>query len=520
MFQPEVKLEFVKRYCLPDDGWEVYVDIDASEEGRTGGKRTKQESIERQKRMQAEGAAARKALERLGVTVGGLRDKWLKRVSKKYPGVDLPEVPGDRDIVAMRPPDAQLVVAEVEGESSGQPEEKLYKAQGQIVTAVGTVKHKAFRPRFVIVVHGAEIADHLENAKRLKDIGVSGLALAKTHDEDRWVFGTQLQLSNLYEEPAVSSSPVEQLQAKRQEWAEWLSGKDRNSISRQITMMLWDAATFLFINEARRIAEEEQVSLNGTMHDFINRTFFQSQATQIRRLIDKGPTLRRGRVEHAADGERGVFSLLGLLEDMERNTNLMTRENILAAEGLEYDPTANRRAFDEYFAGVTETSGVPHHLAGWIETGNRHEVIDRLAGVKEAERSPRDTMRLCAFEALKGKLAVCADVKTYVDNYIAHSATPESRQADDAEQLKITLGHIEDAHKAISEVAGFVETVLLAGGSGSYFPSAQYNPLRDVDVPLVSKENVGKLADVRQEYTKETDKWSNWGLDELEAEMK
>jgi len=36
MFQPRVKLEFVRRHCVPEAGWKVYVDIDPSEEGRTG----------------------------------------------------------------------------------------------------------------------------------------------------------------------------------------------------------------------------------------------------------------------------------------------------------------------------------------------------------------------------------------------------------------------------------------------------------------------------------------------------
>ena len=39
MFQPRVKLEFVRRYCAPEAGWRVCVDIDPSEEGWTGSKR-------------------------------------------------------------------------------------------------------------------------------------------------------------------------------------------------------------------------------------------------------------------------------------------------------------------------------------------------------------------------------------------------------------------------------------------------------------------------------------------------
>lgn len=36
MIQPVAKLRFVERYCHPAEGWSVFVDVDASEEGRTG----------------------------------------------------------------------------------------------------------------------------------------------------------------------------------------------------------------------------------------------------------------------------------------------------------------------------------------------------------------------------------------------------------------------------------------------------------------------------------------------------
>ena len=41
MFQAHAKVEFVHRYIPPRAGWAVLVDLDPSEEGRTGGKRKK-----------------------------------------------------------------------------------------------------------------------------------------------------------------------------------------------------------------------------------------------------------------------------------------------------------------------------------------------------------------------------------------------------------------------------------------------------------------------------------------------
>ena len=144
MFQPRVKLEFVKRFCQPKDGWRVCVDIDASEEGRTGGERVTEESIERQRQMRADAEKVRKEFEDLGVRVGG-RKAWCKKEK-------LPYIEGDIDVVAYQR-DNRCVIAEVEGASSGQPEQKLYKAVGQMVRTVGCLPSD-WHFHCSIVVHG------------------------------------------------------------------------------------------------------------------------------------------------------------------------------------------------------------------------------------------------------------------------------------------------------------------------------------------------------------------------------
>jgi hypothetical protein len=69
MFQPRVKLEFVRRYCLPQDGWRVCVNIDPSEEGRTGNKRETTVSLELQEAMVADAPRVREAFQAMNVNV-------------------------------------------------------------------------------------------------------------------------------------------------------------------------------------------------------------------------------------------------------------------------------------------------------------------------------------------------------------------------------------------------------------------------------------------------------------------
>ncbi len=185
MFQPETKYEFIRRYCPPSQGWVTFVDIDASEEGRTGGARTTSTARARQIQMQRDAEVAVEKLKMLGVTVGGKRDAWF---------VDhgLPLIRGDRDIVSFHREERRCVVAEIEAISSGQPEQKVYKAVGQIVSATSSTVPAGWAVQFVLVVHGTEMAGHLQQMISLSRLGVSGLALARDIAEDKWLFGQRM----------------------------------------------------------------------------------------------------------------------------------------------------------------------------------------------------------------------------------------------------------------------------------------------------------------------------------------
>jgi hypothetical protein len=80
------------------------------------------------------------------------------------------------------------VVAEVEGASSGQPEQKLYKAIGQIVRTASHLP-EGWRCHFMVVVYGDKIATHLLRANALAKLDIAGLHLKEHLDADRWLFG-------------------------------------------------------------------------------------------------------------------------------------------------------------------------------------------------------------------------------------------------------------------------------------------------------------------------------------------
>lgn len=311
---------------------------------------------------------------------------------------------------------------------------------------------------------------------------------------------------------------VDEYKKKRMLWLDWLRREDPNSIMQQIYSMIWDAAVYRVINGAREYAaedtEEGGVQLNGMVHRLIDKCFFQSQAISIRRLLDKGPRVRPGKVEHAADGKRGVYSLLGLLEDVVRHAHLFTRENMLAAEEIPYDLEPVKKALGEY-EYAQERSGkrayhIPPELSVW-QFEQRHEQIDKLTGVAAADRKPRDMMNVAYLQCLITRLRICPGLLQHVDKFVAHSATQKSRSMVKADEYSGTLAELWNAHEAIYKVTCVVLVYILGDSCGPPLPIPQLEQFAYIDRPLITGDKIDVLKEVWDRYNEETGKWDEEG---------
>lgn len=263
---------------------------------------------------------------------------------------------------------------------------------------------------------------------------------------------------------------LNELKTKRESWKQCLSGEDRNSIINQIYRMTWNAAVFTILNEARRIVPinaNRQIEMNGMVFRFMDDCFFESQFLAIRRLTDD---------VYGLDGRKGVFSLPALLKDMKTNSNLMTRENLFLAEGLEYN-YENIREREIAFMHEQNKNGVgavfiPPELDSFLAK-TRHEQVDFLSGVRPDNRTKQDTICIEIFDYLIQKIeSVSNDIGIQVNKYIAHSATPESRACDNADEITIVLNQLKEAHKVICQIANFIDIHLLSSAPHFFTSSA------------------------------------------------
>jgi len=311
---------------------------------------------------------------------------------------------------------------------------------------------------------------------------------------------------------------LDQFKIKRETWIQCFSGKDRNSILNQIYQMVWNAAVFKAVNEARRIAtvnSKGQTEINGMLHRFIDRCFFDSQFLAIRRLTDAAYEL--------SDPKKGISSLVALLADMKANIPLLTRENLFLVDGLEYDYEAIQQRELAYTLEQSKKGSSAYWLPAELDSHSvkiRHEHIDSLCGVTPDQRKPIDIIKADIFDQLIMRVKKASEeVNVHVNKYIAHAATPESREYVKADEVTVTLGHLWDAHKVICQVANFVDIHMLSRASHSFLPVPQYDHLEFIDKSLVSTAGVEVLSKAWHEFHKETDSWGQWGIKDLRQEI-
>lgn len=318
-----------------------------------------------------------------------------------------------------------------------------------------------------------------------------------------------------------TSNLLKEFLARRNLWVRCLDGGDRNSVFQQIYQMIWNAGVFKVINEARKIApsaKEGGVQLNGMVHRLIDQCFFESQSLAVRRLADSS---------YPIEGDnRGqdVCSLGALLKDMKQHAELLTRENMFQAEGLEYDHEVVRQKEEAFLlgrSGAGESAfAVPPGL-DYRRLMRRHEQLDYFTGVGKEQRLPTDRVKSDALDFLEQKVRAASDsFKTHADKFIAHAATLESRQAVSADTARITLGQLWEAHQTLCQVANFVDTYILGRGAKmGFLPTPQLDIFLYLDRPFIGERDLAKLSEAWSSYGKETSTWSKWGFEAFRSEF-
>lgn len=296
-------------------------------------------------------------------------------------------------------------------------------------------------------------------------------------------------------------------------WKNWyacLNGDDPNSIFQQITIMIWDTSIFHIILAARQSQVKknpQNPEINGALHSFIDRNFFHTQVSHIRRLTS---------TSHPLTGEWGVYSVGALLRDIRSCQTELTRERYFTLRKMPYDYGEMQEKEKDLYKNhsLEESSFIGPPDCDWEAVEEAHRIFDYLANVLPNKRSPNDRISDHVLEKLKDRLSGCRDFANYVDKFIAHLSTPESRAMQNYVSTPLTFKRLWEAQQAIFEVANFLSVILfdrtqmaLALEFPTFFDYWQK--------PLFSNREIELVKTTLEDYRKETETWISDGFNAM-----
>jgi len=304
----------------------------------------------------------------------------------------------------------------------------------------------------------------------------------------------------------------EQFERRLDLWNDCIGGDDRHSIARQIADMNWWAASWNIVNKSRRFIprdEYDRPKANSLMHDLINAGFMSLEITAIRRLLDRGEL----------EGQRGVCSLVAVINDMTKHAALLTRKNFCRRYGYGYPvrvpEEGDRSSASRPERGIQDRPGPVHAglARGW------HEMFDDLALVDPGARSPDDRIDHGVMERLRERLLEASGpFLVYANKYIAHAATPASRDHEHADDLAMTYDESERVRRRLCETFSLL-AIVLSRVRHDLIPHA-INPLGYLDENMgLEPEASRQLREEWSRFRAATEEWSRWSAGDCRREL-
>lgn len=271
---------------------------------------------------------------------------------------------------------------------------------------------------------------------------------------------------------------------KRNEWLTALSGEDVNSIRQQVYLLVVDLSYYMIINQARGLAAQDPdgvPKLNPIIHELIDRTAPECIMLRIRKLCESKPR----------DKKKDVHSLTALLDDMIMHSDLLSRAQMLVAEGLPYEIPSER-------------SDINAHVMATI----RHKAIDYLSNVRPEDRTPDDKVETNKLQFAQSRLTKRSqNIKNYVDKFIAHAATGRSRQVFQPKELRVHLALLWRSTATICKVAHFVEVCVLGDSSCTPLPTFPSCELSYLDRDLADAADIHLLKKAWVRIARKVARW-------------
>jgi hypothetical protein len=312
--------------------------------------------------------------------------------------------------------------------------------------------------------------------------------------------------------PSASSAASSSMPfiALRKHWASWLDGDGAEySIWSQIRDMVWRDTVWRTINEARRLtANGAYFAQNGLVAEFIDRSYVESQALAVGRLVDR---------------TKNVVSLWRLVQEIGNKRTAITREAYLSAQDLPYDVATTKAAhFERMLAKAKNGVVVSWEKVGgptdWSSAEWTHALFDQLSGVSEDKRKPTDVVSRKVPHVLYQWLddPAIAKLNDLRHSHIAHAGANTKSGA----QSGLTMADVTAAQRALFRTANAVSSLLLHHSTHSTALAVpQFNQFVHWDKPMMSGDDIIQLHNWWDGHAKQHSEFAKGIREELLAAM-
>lgn len=236
-----------------------------------------------------------------------------------------------------------------------------------------------------------------------------------------------------------------------------LVGEDDHAVTRQITRMLWRDYVWRVVNEARRLAAENNIRLNNDVLELIDDGFIANQSLAVRRLVE-----RKARSE-----PRSVYSIVTSIDELEEKAHLLTRENLICYGGARFDGSG-----DSYGDQMSRRA---------------HAAFDSVCDKPTGGRFDRVSTTI--LDTCRKRLAVCEKMVTVANKRIAHASAPPNR----GQTRGFTLDDLDAAYEAIIAVAQALSSRVLFGPFTFFFPTTTSDMMKALDVALLPTDRFDEV---------------------------
>ncbi|HPD99448.1 MAG TPA: hypothetical protein PKV52_04215 [Candidatus Saccharibacteria bacterium] len=234
---------------------------------------------------------------------------------------------------------------------------------------------------------------------------------------------------------------TELFQQKFTQWREYLgsdNNADINTIRLTLSAIFNDMGAYDAFEAVCKASPSTPIS-TMLFGNLTSLSYFQLQIMRIRRLIDK-PAVRKNK-------DVSIYSLRRVIDEIkeERDAGRFTRGNVCNAFNIAPSKTEVEAQF---VADISNANG-GSFSTGSIIAGKIHTMLDGIFDTNGSlKQEIVDELEKRVYRDKNDKLKSITDV---ADKYIAHSATPDSRTSDNANNLVIAMSDLKEVANGLLE---------------------------------------------------------------------